>query len=83
LTFKHTHFSKNIPPIDQDLPSYEECKTQLRVKINEYLIEKKETEMKTQLYKSDMRDAPWDYYKILDAEWWMKALQTCKITHSR
>jgi hypothetical protein len=51
----------------------------LRKKINEYLAEKRDTELKRRLYKSDLTDAPWDYYKILDGEWWMNGLQNCKI----
>ena len=31
------------------------------------------------LYKSDMKDAPWDYFSLLDAEWWMKGLQSYKV----
>lgn len=25
-----------------------------------------------------MIEAPWDYYQLLDAEWWMKGLQAYK-----
>lgn len=32
--------------------------------------------MKRQLYKSDIRDAPWDYYHMLDADWWLSALKS-------
>lgn len=53
----------------------------VRKKINEYLIEKKETELKRRLYKTDMKDAPWDYFELLDAEWWMKSLQNSRISN--
>jgi len=80
LSFKRINFSNaNFQIQDEDLPSFEYIKAQLRRRINEYLMEKKETELKRQLYKSDMRDAPWDYYKLLDAEWWMKSLQTSTV----
>jgi len=47
----------------------------LRKIINEYQIEKKDSELKRSLYKNDIRDAPWDYYHILDSEWWIKGLK--------
>jgi hypothetical protein len=47
----------------------------LRQHINIYLREKQESDLKRKLYKSDMREAPWDYYTLLDAEWWLEGLQ--------
>lgn len=34
--------------------------------------------MTRQLYKRDMVDAPWDYYQLLDADWWTEALKNYK-----
>jgi hypothetical protein len=51
----------------------------IRKHINEYIREKQESELKRKLYKSDMRDAPWDYYSLLDAEWWLQGLQSSKV----
>ena len=76
LTLKNSSVPKtNFIDAQQDIPSTNHCVYDLRAKINEYLIEKKETELKAKLYKSDMTEAPWDYYRLLDAEWWMKGLQ--------
>ena len=70
LTFKHSSSSKtSFHENSQDLPSLRHCVLSIRSKINDYLIEKKETDLKRQLYKSDMIDSPWDYYKLLDAQW--------------
>jgi hypothetical protein len=52
----------------------------LRDQINAYLQEKQDTELRRRLYKSDITDAPWDYYSILDADWWLKGLAEAKIT---
>lgn len=27
-----------------------------------------------------MRDSPWDYYNLMDAEWWLQGLQTSKVS---
>ena len=83
LTFKHnsTHKAKYVSP-EEDAPTFEQCIMTIRGKINEYLVERKETDLKRKLYKSDMAEAPWDYYKLLDAEWWMAALQNHKTSSS-
>lgn len=47
----------------------------MRSYINRYLNEKKETELKRQLYKNDIKDAPWDYFFLLDAEWCVKGIK--------
>lgn len=52
----------------------------LRDQINAYLQEKQDTELRRRLYKSDITDAPWDYYCILDADWWLKGLAEAKIS---
>lgn len=26
-----------------------------------------------------MNDAPWDYYSMLDCEWWLQGIQTIRI----
>ena len=80
LTFKQTSGQKApIYTQVEDVPSIEQCVTDIQIKINEYLVQKKETELKMRLYKSDMKDAPWDYFSLLDAEWWMKGLQSYKV----
>ena len=53
----------------------------IRKHINAYLQEKQENELKRKLYKSDMLDAPWDYYSMLDCEWWLQGLQTIRIAN--
>lgn len=30
-----------------------------------------------------MVDAPWDYYSMLDCEWWLQGLQTIRITNEQ
>jgi len=46
-------------PEDQPIEYYERL---MKFQINSYLSEKKDTELKRQLYKSDLIDAPWDYF---------------------
>ena len=46
-----------------------------RAYINRLLKERQETQLKRQLYKNDMRDAPWDYFFLLDAEWWANGVK--------
>ena len=68
LTFKSSSIPKNkYIEREEDMPSIDHCLADIRAHLNEYLIEKKQTELKAQLYKTDLKDAPWDYYKLLDA----------------
>lgn len=32
--------------------------------------------MRLQLYKTDTKESPWDYYHILDADWWINGIKT-------
>jgi hypothetical protein len=39
--------------------------------------------LKRKLYKSDIHDAPWDYYALLDCEWWLHGLQSNKFNNEQ
>jgi hypothetical protein len=80
LGIKH-NYKTSLLPIDPFLQQpLEDYAKAIRRHINDYIREKQESDLKRKLYKSDMRDAPWDYYNLLDAEWWMQGLQTSKVS---
>ena len=67
---------KSPPSLEEEYSNqYERI---LRNEITIYLQEKADTELKRKLYRSDMTDAPWDYFSLLDAEWWLGGLQEVK-----
>ena len=74
LTLSHNFVS---PPQTPPQPPYnlDSARKRVRMMLREYLSHRKESEMRRQLYKKDVSDSPWDYYQMLDAEWWVEALK--------